>query len=52
MYLRWARSLSLFSALCYPATFGTVVPVIDGASGLVLDEARVLPLQDETSYTG
>jgi uncharacterized protein (TIGR03437 family) len=40
MYLRWALSLSLFSALCYPATFGTVVPVIGGASDLVLDEAR------------
>src|SRR5437868_4361392 len=40
MYLRWALTLGLLSAACYPATFGTVVPVIGGASDIVLDEAR------------
>src|SRR5437764_425805 len=40
MYLRWALVVSLLAPACYPATFGTVVPVIGGASDLVLDEAR------------
>ncbi|MGI8743056.1 MAG: beta-propeller fold lactonase family protein [Bryobacteraceae bacterium] len=40
MFLRTALGLSLFSALCYSATFGSVVPVIGGASDVVIDEGR------------
>ncbi|MDQ2948493.1 MAG: beta-propeller fold lactonase family protein, partial [Acidobacteriota bacterium] len=40
MFLRWALTLSLFTAVGFPATFGTVVPIIGGASDVVLDEAR------------
>src|SRR5205823_136698 len=40
MFLRWALYTCLFTAVLYPATFGTVVPVIGGASDVVLDEAR------------
>ena len=40
MFTRWALTLSVFSAVCFPATFGTVVPVIGGASDIVIDEGR------------
>src|ERR1700676_177389 len=39
-YLRWGLGLALSSAISLAATFGTVVPVLGGASDLVLDEGR------------
>ncbi len=40
MILRWALTLSVFSAVGFSATFGTVVPVVGGASDVVIDEGR------------
>src|SRR5258706_15903564 len=39
-YLRWGFSIGLFCCVSWAATFGTVVPVLGGASDLVLDEGR------------
>src|ERR1051326_4484203 len=39
-YLRWGLGFALCSAVSFAATFGTVVPVLGGASDLVLDEGR------------
>src|SRR5205085_5103455 len=39
-YLRWGLGFALCCALSFAATFGTVVPVLGGASDLVLDEGR------------
>lgn len=39
-YLRWGLGFALCSAVSLAATFGTVVPVLGGASDLVLDEGR------------
>lgn len=39
-YLRWGLATALSSVISLAATFGTVVPVLGGASDLVLDEGR------------
>src|SRR5258708_4260551 len=39
-YLRWGLGIGLFYSVSFAATFGTVVPVLGGASDLVLDEGR------------
>ena len=39
-YLRWTLGLALCCFAPLAATFGTIVPVLGGASDLVLDEAR------------
>src|SRR5437588_244588 len=39
-YLRWGLGFALCYALSFAATFGTVVPVLGGASDLVVDEGR------------
>jgi len=39
-YVRWGLGFALCSAVSLAATFGTVVPVLGGASDLVLDEGR------------
>ncbi len=40
MLVRWALCFLLFSGVSFSATFGTVVPVLGGATDIVLDEGR------------
>ena len=40
LYLRCLLGALVCAATAFPATFGTVVPLVGGASDLVLDEAR------------
>lgn len=40
LWLRWLAATAVFLSLSFGATFGTVVPLVGGASDLVLDEGR------------